>query len=114
MFDGSKELKSEIRDGIPWTNGDDELVTALPDDVCRRILHWIRTRLCPSEKVYRRYSSYGIKHMLEEEIGIYLTNNQFKHAMVIAGYMPEDEHKLNWQFFLDPKSPTLQVEHNYW
>ena len=30
--------------------------------------------------------------------GIYLTNNQFKHAMLMAGYEPVDPDALNWEF----------------
>lgn len=44
-------------------------------------------------------SSYSLKHYFEEsEHGSYVTNGQFKGAMVKAGHNPVDEQELNWRF----------------
>ena len=29
---------------------------------------------------------------------MYLTNNQFKHAMLLAGFVPINANELNWEF----------------
>lgn len=31
------------------------------------------------------YTSYGIKHILQSNTGIYLTNNEFKDAILLCG-----------------------------
>lgn len=38
-----------------------------------------------------------MKHLLEHDTGIYLTNNEFKDAMLLAGYQPVNPNSLNWK-----------------
>ena len=54
-----------------------------------------------SGKKYSTRTSYGIKHDFERE-GFYLTNGQFKGAMLAAGYDPEKANELNWTFKIKP------------
>lgn len=43
--------------------------------------------------------SYTLKHYFEEfDHGFYITNGQFKGAMLAAGHEPEDDTVLNWIF----------------
>lgn len=60
-----------------------------------------------------RHSSYGLKHIFEskyrEELqdaseGSYITNGQFKSAMLKNGYDVKDKTQLNWYFNLSERS----------
>jgi uncharacterized protein YozE (UPF0346 family) len=59
---------------------------------------WIKANIraareeCPT-------TSYGMKHYFERsDNGFYITNGQFKGAMLEAGYKPIDPHEQNWTF----------------
>ena len=45
-------------------------------------------------------TSYGMKHILHDDTEVYLTNNQFKDAMLLAGYKPVDPNELNWRYWI--------------
>lgn len=46
-----------------------------------------------------RHTSYGLKHWFEaSEGGFYITNGQFKGAMILSGYSVNDPDELNWTF----------------
>lgn len=77
---------------------DDELLTDETSETVDTVLDWIAAHIVPRKTVNSRYSSYGLKHILQSHTGIYLTNNQFKNAMLLSGYMPEDQFALNWYF----------------
>ncbi len=77
---------------------DDGLVTARSVIEIRKIGEWIRKNIRGSRSILHGYSSYGLKHLLEEDTGIYMTNNEFKDAMVLAGFQPVNPNALNWKF----------------
>lgn len=87
---------------------DDKLITNLSDDEQKLVLDWIRVSFMPIKTVNKRHTSYGLKHLLQHETGLYLTNNQFKHAMLLSGYYPEKAGDLNWCFRISEKSPALK------
>jgi hypothetical protein len=64
------------------------------------IAYWIEHAIGKATKNSNR-TSYGIKHDFERD-GFYLTNGQFKGAMLVAGYQPEDAQELNWTFKIKP------------
>ena len=53
---------------------------------------WIRRNMSPSSEVCNRMSSYGLKHIAEEEIG-YVRNGTFIAAALHCGldFVPENE-----------------------
>ncbi|MDW4079552.1 hypothetical protein ACUXJ9_001486 [Staphylococcus caledonicus] len=60
-----------------------------------------------------RHSSYGLKHVFERKYrkalsgtfeGSYVTNGQFKGAMLKAGFDVKDKSRLNWHFNASEKS----------
>ncbi|MBA1354657.1 MULTISPECIES: hypothetical protein [Staphylococcus] len=60
-----------------------------------------------------RHSSYGLKHVFERRYrealsgtfeGSYITNGQFKGAMLKAGFEVKDKAQLNWCFNVSEKS----------
>lgn len=64
------------------------------------LLEWIRLAI-KSAKTIAPNTSYGIKHDFEE-VGFYITNGQFKGAMLTAGYAPANPDELNWEFRIRP------------
>ena len=98
--------------GRPYTdeNGyvDNELITDLPKDKMEACLTWIKENLLPRKTPYNYATSYGLKHKLEHAIHIYLTNNQFKDAMLMCGFEPVNPNELNWRYCLSAKSPALR------
>lgn len=54
------------------------------------------------------HTSYGMKHTLEARTNIYLTNNQFKEAMLLCGFYPVETDKLNRNFYVKKSSPIFQ------
>lgn len=76
---------------------DKKLVTDLSETEQTVVNGWINTKISKAKKTFPR-SSYWLKHLLERETGIYMTNNQFKDAMAINGYRPIDNEPLNWEY----------------
>lgn len=62
------------------------------------VFGWIHDHISPASRTYTRSTSYGFKHMVENEIGHYITNNQFKDAMLLCGYQPVKPNETNWMF----------------
>lgn len=91
-----------MKNNKPYTNEnghiDDALVTDLDTKSQASITEWIKSNIRPSQKVLQGRTSYGLKHVLERDTGIYLTNNQFKDAMLSAGYSPVNPNELNWRY----------------
>ena len=56
----------------------------------------------------QKHSSYSLKHRYEA-VGSYVTNGQFKAAMLLCGYAPEDPAALNWRFKIAPSSPAIAL-----
>ena len=115
-------LESEIRNGHPWSvstmsgwtpHGEDAALLAdLPAEDQQKVFKWIEDNLLMTEKTPDRYhSSYGLKQTLTRETGVYVTNNQFKDAMLLSGYVPVKVNELNWHFYLSRKSPAF---HRKW
>ena len=67
---------------------------------------WIEREFAPSNEV-EPHGSYVLKHILQRLEGLYVTNGEFKGAMLIAGYEPVDRTELNWQFRSRLADPEL-------
>lgn len=98
--------------GRPYTdeNGwvDKELITDLPEEKKNACITWIKMNIYPRATKNPSITSYGLKHCLERDTGIYLTNNQFKDAMLECGYEPCDPNELNWHYRISNKSPAFK------
>lgn len=96
-----------IISGMPITCGlrgdtryyDCKLMNELPQDWQKLCNKWVKTRLTPAKTKYWD-TSYGLKHLLEHDLGIYLTNNQFKHLLLMNGYSPLSVDEFNWKYNL--------------
>ena len=89
MYDNRR---AKIVDGRAYTDGDTELYTELP---------------LPRKTPLLSNSSYGLKHMLERDTDIYMTNNQFKDAMLACSFLPVNERELNWHYCISRRSPAF-------
>ena len=93
--------KSMLRNNRPYTNEngfvDSKLITDFNFNEITTVMEWIRKNIRPSDAIYPR-TSYGLKHMLEDDTHLYLTNNQMKDALYLAGFKPVDPDELNWSF----------------
>ena len=103
-----------IKEGKPYSNEngsvDDKLMKDLSIKEQEMVIEWINVNIYPRKTVLNSYTSYGIKHILERELGIYLTNNQFKDAMLICGYYPINPNELNWTYRISKQSPAFKKE----
>lgn len=92
----------------PYTNEngwiDDSLLSNHPKNEIDAVLAWIEKNIEPRKTPLKRFSSYGLKHVLEYDIRLYLTNNEFKDAMLMAGYEPVNPDELNWHYRISSKS----------
>ena len=89
-------LECKIVNGHPWSIGcgdpnpakrgeDSALMSDLPEDVQRKVSDWIFGKLWKRDTPNYDHDSYELKHQIERELGIYLTNNQMKDAMLQEG-----------------------------
>ena len=94
-----------IRNGRPYTNEngfiDEALITERGDEDIAVVDGWIRKNIRTGKKVLHGHTSYGMKHLLEHDTGIYLTNNEFKDAMLLAGFQPVNPKELNWKYRIE-------------
>ena len=80
---------------------DSRLLSDLPEMIQNFVKLWITMKIRARKTPNYSSTSYGLKHILENEFGIYLTNNQFKDAMYMMGHYPTNEKDLNWYFRID-------------
>lgn len=59
---------------------------------------WIESCVKTNERTMLRHSSYRLKHIAEKQCDFYISNGQFKGAMLAAGYEPIDTRFINWKF----------------
>ena len=103
-----REKTSKVVDGRAWTEGDTALLTDMTEEEQAKVTAWIRENILPRKTPLLSRSSYGMKHLLERDTKIYMTNNQFKDAMLLCGYEPVDERLLNWNYRISKKSPAFK------
>ncbi len=73
----------------------------LSDAEKQALRYWIDHSVAYSRRADSS-TSYGLKHHFERE-GFYISNGQFKAAMVLAGHDPQDIYALNWIFKIKPR-----------
>ena len=80
-----------------WTEGDEALFSEVNPEDQKLARLWVNWNLYPM-KSWSRRTSYGLKHMLQRDTHIYLTNNQFKDLMLSCGYRVKNPKDINWCF----------------
>lgn len=104
-----------IKNGRPYTcegafSVDAALITDRTQEEQNAVFRWIKENILPRKTPLPYCSSYGIKHILQRDIGVYLTNNEFKDAMLLCGFYPVEEGKLNWTYRISKKSPAFKYK----
>lgn len=79
-----------------------ECFDKVPSKEKAQVMQWISKNIEPLQTYSRKHTSYGLKHWLQYDIGIYLTNGAFKGAMLESGYRPQKEDEQNWIFRAKP------------
>jgi len=82
---------------VKGSAADTSLLTDLTPHDIEVVGKWIRANIEHSDTECP-HNSYSLKHLLEADTGIYLTNNQYKDAMLLAGFKPITENEINWRF----------------
>lgn len=73
------------------------------------LLKWINENLDPRKTINMDISSYGLKHIFENsKDGFYITNGEFKGAMLMSGYKIKNPNDINWYFNISQKSKCLR------
>lgn len=93
-----------------YTENDSMHLSDLSKEERRKVLTWLYYNVIPAERVLVGKTSYGMKHILQERTNIYLSNNQFKEAMVRLGHFPYEVDTLNWRFFIRKTSPMFKEQ----
>ena len=73
-------------------------------------LRWLRYNIIPTSTPLENRTSYGMKHVLQSRTNIYMTNNQFKEAMLRCGFFPVNTDELNWIFCISKASPIFMEQ----
>ena len=103
------------KNGRPYTSPsqgvfeDGALLTDEPQEIQEAVLAWIKKQIKPGKKPLISYSSYGIKHILQGDTGIYLSNNAMKDAMLMAGFEPVDPSEVIWHYTLSMDCPAIKT-----
>jgi len=99
--------------GRPYSNEnghiDNALITDRDEMEINKVMEWIRANIRKSNRILQGRTSYGLKHVLEHDTGLYLTNNEFKDAMLLAGFKPVNPSELNWRYRI---VLTSSINHN--
>lgn len=84
---------------------DSKLLTDEPELIQTVTKIWISWCCIPAKSKNSNANSYALKHCFERMTGIYLTNNQFKQAMLLCGLYPDCPFsELNWEYSFSRKS----------
>ena len=91
---------------VPAYYLDDELLDDLPKRQQKEVLRWLKDNIYERKTPNKLYHTYHLKHLIQWDTGIYLTENQMKDAMMKLGYYPNDKYERSWVFnigFYDSK-----------
>lgn len=96
----------EIVDDIDRPNDFLNLDTAVQS----RVLKWCKNFFSPTKSFEERHTSYNLKQILQNDDQTYLTNGQFKGAMLLAGFKVKKIEDLNWKFNISETSEALKLK----
>ena len=70
----------------------------LPEEATDALNWWIDTYISPAKVRRCGLSSYALKQLFEWSVNFYVSNDEFKGAMLEKGYIPIDSFEKNWHF----------------
>ncbi len=82
----------------------------LGSDVQATVLKWCKEYFIKTKSFNEKHTSYGLKHILQHQNGTYLTNGQFKGAMILSGFDTKNINDLNWVFNISEQSAALKLK----
>ena len=87
----------------------------LPESEKEALNNWIDYALEPDNDNLCPNHSYSLKHIYERDIGNYVTNGQFKGAMIQYGFDPVNPRELNSYYRVKFNPSILEKfnEHTY-
>ena len=103
--DGVYRVKTVFENG----EIDNTHLSDLPAEEQKRLVTWVAYNFYPSEKFLRFPTSYDFTNTYAKRAHIDITHNQFKEAMLMNDFCPEDASELNWTFRIKKSSPAMQV-----
>lgn len=106
MIDGHPRTWNKMFRNRP-AECDSELLSDSPPEIQEKVMTWIKENIYPRKTPLPVPTSYGLKHYLQDEMDIYLTNNAFKDAMLQCGFELVDWEELNWVYRISKKSPAF-------
>lgn len=53
-----------------------------------KLIHWIKRNLIPRKTINKHVTSYTLKHLFQGQTGVYVTDREFKEAMIKCGLFP--------------------------
>lgn len=83
----------------------------LESDVQSKVLQWCKKFFIPTKTFNDKYTSYGLKQILQHYDGTYLTNGQFKGAMILSGFDVKNLEDVNWIFNIGESSDALKLKY---
>ena len=103
---------SEVIDDRPITynrgNVDNALFTDLNTREQEKVWLWVQNNIFTADKINFDQNSYGLKHLLERDTGVYMTNNQFKDTLLEYGVEPVEDSALNWIYCIKKIKPSKE------
>lgn len=83
----------------------------LTNDEQELLLSWIRDNFISTTTFNVQKNSYHLKHIFEED-AFYVTNGQFKGAMLKAGFRVKNPESDYWCFNISKRSPAFKMAAN--
>lgn len=72
-----------------------------PKEERKALVDWCINAFLPSDELLKNRTSYGLKHTFEHAPkGFYSSNDEFKAAMLLAGWIPDNPDDLNWEYYI--------------
>jgi len=110
-----KQRQEEILKRYASRNPRDELASSDREQAVRfldlsveqqtALLVWMQVNLKRTRTINHKRTSYEMKSYFERDInGFYVSNGQFKGAMLLLGFKPLDQNELNWHFNVSERS----------
>lgn len=82
----------------------------LDSNVQSLVLTWCKNFFIPTKSFNDKHTSYSLKHILQDYDGTYLTNGQFKGAMILSDFKVKNIEDLNWIFNIAENSAALMLK----
>ena len=99
-------MKSELVERLRKT--EDYSLSNLTENKKDQVVAWICSNILPRKMPLYRFSSYRLKHLLQEDTNIYVTNDRFKEIMLLCGFYPVNANDINWFYRISMKSPAIR------